>query len=331
MGRAVYVVNGNDGSVIKSWGAGAQAGTYRTAGTITTYAIPSAVMAINADFDSQNYLDRLLVGDMGGNVWRFDIDDPVPANWRGLHLASLSNNPATEPKRKFFFPPAVALQNATGFDFHAVYIGSGDKEHPLLTTATVPATTDDVMFMLMDDPSLNSGGGTPSTAGPSALATPITIAPSSLFALTNSQTTGVSASSLVGMQGWFRRLDLGEKVINAATVFKFQLTVSRLTFGTYAPTAQLNACTPPGEGRLNEIDSLTGDFIQLNGTSLPPSRYFADFKGRGFVSSSQSLILDTAAGRQSMQGVCIGPSCKFQPTGTLGAPTKIYWYMEPEQ
>jgi len=331
MGRAVYVVNGNDGSVIKSWGAGAQAGTYRTAGTITTYAIPSAVTAINADFDGQNYLDRLLVGDLGGNVWRFDIDDPVPANWRGLHLASLSNNPATEPKRKFFFPPAVALQNATGFDFHAVYIGSGDKEHPLLTTATVPATTDDVMFMLMDDPSLNSGGGTPSTAGPSALATPITIAPSSLFALTNSQTTGVSASSLVGMQGWFRRLDLGEKVINAATVFKFQLTVSRLTFGTYAPTAQLNACTPPGEGRLNEIDSLTGDFIQLNGTSLPPSRYFADFKGRGFVSSSQSLILDTAAGRQSMQVVCIGPSCKFQPTGTLGAPTKIYWYMEPEQ
>jgi hypothetical protein len=109
------------------------------------------------------------------------------------------------------------------------------------------------------------------------------------------------------------------------------LTVSRLTFGTYAPTAQLNACTPPGEGRLNEIDSLTGDLIQLNGTSMPPSRYYTDFRGRGYVSSSQSLILETSGGRTSTQVVCIGPACKFTPTGTLGAPTKIYWYMEPEQ
>jgi len=330
MGRAVYVINGDDATVIQSWGAGAAGGgSYRGAGAITTYAIPSQITAINADFDGGNYLDRLVVGDLGGNVWRFDIDDPVPANWRGEQLASLSANPLAEPKRKFFFPPAVAPQNATGFDFHAVYIGSGDKEHPLLTSATVPATTDDLMFMLMDDPSLNSGGGTPSSGGPSALPTPITIG--TLISIPNSQVSGVPASALVGQQGWYRALDLGEKVINAPSVFKFQLTVSRLTFGTYAPTAQLNACTPPGEGRLNEIDSLTGDLIQLNGTSLPPSRYFTDFKGRGYVSSSQSLVLETSGGRTATQVVCIGPSCKFQNTGTLGAPTKIYWYMEPEQ
>jgi type IV pilus assembly protein PilY1 len=129
MGRAVYVINGDTAAIINSWGVG-QPGTYRTAGAISTYAIPSQVAAINADFDGQNYLDRIVVGDLGGNVWRFDIDDAAPANWRGLQLASLSN--ATGEKRKFFYPPAIAPQNATGFDFHGVYIGSGDKEHPRL-------------------------------------------------------------------------------------------------------------------------------------------------------------------------------------------------------
>jgi Tfp pilus tip-associated adhesin PilY1 len=46
---------------------------------------------------------------MGGNVWRFDIDDANEANWRAELLASLSN--ATGEKRKFFFPPAVAPQS----------------------------------------------------------------------------------------------------------------------------------------------------------------------------------------------------------------------------
>jgi hypothetical protein len=141
----------------------------------------------------------------------------------------------------------------------------------------------------------------------------------------------VDPATLVGRQGWFRRLEVGEKVINAATVFRFQLAVSRLRFGTYAPTGQINACTPPGEGRLNEIDSMTGNLLQLNGTSMPPARFYADFKGRGFVSSSQSLVLETGGTRTATQVVCIGPSCRFQATGTLGVPTKIYWYMEPEQ
>lgn len=329
VGRSVYVINGDTGAVVGSWGIG-QSGTYLTGGAISTYSIPSEVAAINSDFDAQNLFDRLVVGDMGGNVWRFDIDDATPSNWRGLQLASLSN--AVGEKRKFFFPPAIALQNGTGYSFHAVYLGSGDKEHPLLTQSTTPATTDDRMFMLMDDPSLNSGGGTPTGAGPSALPTPVTLG--TLYDIANSSSSGVAASSLVGMQGWFRRLDVGEKVINSAAVFVNFLQNNRrsLRFGTYAPTAQLNACTPPGEGRLNEIDSLTGDLFQINGTALPPSRFYADFKGHGYVSSSTSLLLQSGSGsKTSYEGAFIGPTGKLTPTGTVGVPSKIYWYLEPEQ
>jgi type IV pilus assembly protein PilY1 len=324
MGRAVYVINGDNATIVKSWGVG-QTGSYVTGGAISTYAIPSEITAINADFDGSNYLDRLVVGDLGGNVWRFDIDDVVPGNWRGLQLASLSN--AIGEKRKFFFPPSVAPQNATGYPFHAVYLGSGDKEHPLLTGSTTPATTDDRMFMLMDDPSLNSGGGTPDSTGASALPTPITL--TTLFDIANTSVSGVPASSLVGQQGWFRRLDPGEKVINAPTVFRVNSS-SRLRFGTFSPSAQLNACTPPGVGRLNEIDSLSGDLFVLAGATLP-SRWYTNFLGTGYVSTSVGLNLDIGGTNTSVQVVSIGTRVKLTPTGTVGVPTKIYWYLEPEQ
>ncbi|MDB5812234.1 MAG: Tfp pilus assembly protein tip-associated adhesin PilY1-like protein [Betaproteobacteria bacterium] len=328
MGRAVYVINGETAAIVNSWGLG-QSGTYRTSSVISTYGFPSDVTALNADFDSQNFLDRVMVGDMGGNVWRFDIDDVDPTMWKGLQLASLSN--ATGEKRKFFFPPAVAPQNATGFLFDGVYIGSGDKEHPLLTTATTPATTDDRMFMIMDDPSVNSGGGTPDSSGPSGLATPVTL--TTMLNIVDSATTGVAASALVGQQGWYRRLDTGEKVVNSPTVFKLGSTISRLRFGTYAPLTQLNACTPPGEGRLNEIDSLTGDLLPINGAVSGPQRYYTSFLGRGFVSSTQLLVLSGGgvAGKNIYTFTTVDAILQGNLVGTIGAPTKIYWYMEPEQ
>ena len=341
-GRAVFIVNGDTGAtnnaVLKSFGAGQGniAADFRTANMLSTYSVPSDVTAINTDFDAQNYVDRLYVGDMGGNVWRFDVDDANPANWKGELLASLSN--AAGEKRKFFFPPAVAPQDHP-FNFHAVYIGSGDKEHPLLTGSTVPPTTDDRMFMLMDDPTLNSGGGTPDTGGPSALATPIVLG--TLVDIADISTTGADATSLIssanslkGRQGWSRRLQNGEKVVNATTVFRLQSQISRLRFGTYAPLVQLNACTPPGEGRLNEIDSLTGDLLAINGAAAGPQRWYSGFLSRGYMSSTQLLILPSGGVGSTKiiyQFNCADANCQGTQIGTLGAPTKIYWYLEPEQ
>ena len=342
MGRAVFIVNGNTGStndgIVRSFGAGQGniAADFRSANMMSTYSVPSDVTAINTDFDSQNYVDRLYVGDMGGNVWRIDVDDAVAGNWKGELLASLSN--AAGEKRKFFFPPAVAPQDKP-FNFHAVYIGSGDKEHPLLTGSTVPPTTDDRIFMLMDDPTLNSGGGTPDTTGPSALATPIVLG--TLVDIADISSTGADATSLVntanslkGRQGWSRRLLNGEKVINATTVFRLQAQISRLRFGTYAPLVQLNACTPPGEGRLNEIDSLTGNLIAINGAAAGAQRFYTGFLSRGYMSSTQLLILPSGgvgSTKVIYQFNCADANCQGTQIGTLGAPTKIYWYLEPEQ
>jgi len=345
MGRAVYVINADTANVINSWGVG-QSGSYRTSGQITTFSIPSDVAALNTDGDAQNFLDRIYVGDMGGNVWRFDIDDSNPSNWRGEQLAALSE--ATGEKRKIFFAPAVA-PSFTPFRFDAVYVGSGDKEHPLcVTTGTNPcpaAAATDKIFMLMDDPSLDSGGGTPTSAGPSALSTPITL--STLVNLSDSNVNGATSTSLSGSQGWKRGLDNGEKVSTQPTVF-----FNELRFGTYAPLAQNNSCTPPGQGRVNQINSLYGSLEALNGSSISASsRYYSDFLARGYISIGSTIVVNTGgsgtttsviggSNAEGNQGVgfraiflpiITESGTKFIQIGTIGGATKIYWYMEPEQ
>src|SRR5262249_28903382 len=162
------------------------------------------------------------------------------ANWKGLQLASLSE-PSGE-KRKFFFAPAVAPQfDPFGVDYDAVYIGSGDKEHPILTNLSTPATAEDRMFMLMVDP---AGARTPAPNSAPAipLDSPTTTAP---LLNTPDGTTTVQPTDLIGKQGWMHRLENGEKVVNSPTVF-----FGKLRFGTYAALADNSACAPPGQGRL---------------------------------------------------------------------------------
>ncbi len=308
MGRAVYVVNGETGTVVSWFGTGGP-GTLLSGAM--SYAIPSDVTAINSDLDAQNYLDRIYVGDMGGNVWRFDINDVVPGNWQGKLLATLSA--AAGPKRKLFFPPAAVKQiNPERFD--AVYIGSGDREHPRLTTTTTPATTTDVFAMIMDrDVGLAmSGASTASLVG------------GDFIQIANSNLTGVVLGDLTTKKGWYRDLDDGEKVVNSPTVF-FQ----RLRFGTYAPLSQTNACTPPGEGRLNEIDALSAGLFNLNAADglTPTDRYYSGFITRGYVSTGQIVVI----GKNVYHIVVSDARLKANLVGSIGNATKIYWYMEPEQ
>ncbi len=68
----------------------------------------------------------------------------------------------------------------------------------------------------------------------------------------------------------------------------------------------------------------------LPGSTLP-SRYYANFVGTGFVSTSVGLTLDIGGSITNIQAVSIGTRMNFLNTGTVGVPTKIYWYMEPEQ
>ena len=221
------------------------------------------------------------------------------------------------------FPPAVVKQN-TPYRFDAVYIGTGDREHPICltanqTTPTVMTNTcpqfapADKMYMLVD----------PDYGLSATAAAPIAI--SDLYQrLTTDVTTNTSNTILNTYKGWYRDLDNGEKVVNAPTVFS-----NRLRFGTYAPLGQSGgACVPPGEGRLNEIDAITGDLVPINGAVTQGSdRYYSTFITHGYISTGQLIV----QGKNIYHIVVSDSRLQSVLVGSMGSATKIYWYMEPEQ
>ena len=323
MGRAIFVVDAFTGSLVQSWGTG-QAGTFLGSGAASMiYPIPSDVTALNTDLDSQGFLDRLYVGDTWGNVWRFDVDDASVSNWRGKLLATLSSDISTGERRKILFQPAVVKQNSP-FRFDAVYVGTGDREHPLCLTANQVTPTvmsnscslfapANKMFMVIDPDYGLSASNT----------SPVLVSDLSQR-LTTDLVTNTSNTILNTRKGWYRDYDNGEKSANAPTVFS-----QRLRFGTYAPLGQSNgACVPPGEGRLNEIDAITGDLVPINGSVTQASdRYYSTFITHGYISTGQLIV----QGKNIYHIVVSDSRLQSVLVGSMGSATKIYWYMEPEQ
>ena len=114
-GNVIYVLNANDGSVIRSFS--------------TTRAVASDVSLV--DLDNDGMPDFAYAADTGGNIYRIDFTNGAnnfaalgSANW-SIHRVAYTNGAG----RKFLFAPA--LLEASGGNVY-VAIGSGDREHPLI-------------------------------------------------------------------------------------------------------------------------------------------------------------------------------------------------------
>jgi type IV pilus assembly protein PilY1 len=118
-GRAVYVIDIFTGDCIWSYSNADNASM--------KYSIPSDVARVDTNGDGA--IDRLYVGDTGGQMWRFDISDPNPSGWKnpGKVKVVFDSNQGATNKRKIFYPPEVTLEKG---DYEWLFFGTGDREHP---------------------------------------------------------------------------------------------------------------------------------------------------------------------------------------------------------
>jgi len=272
-GRGIFIVDAETGALV--WSATPQtAGATSCTGSSTQatclvsgmdYSIPSDVTLV--DHDSNGKIDRLYVGDTGGNIWRVDFEPAsgnTPDHWQINKLAALGcdtgvcTTPATSSTtpRKFFYPPDVVP--AGGYDI--VLAGSGDREHPLRSNQASTSVTNR-LYGLSD---LRTGNDFSSPSTP----TPITQA--TLFNATSSSYAGVLSDGTTPANGFYITLATGEKVVNAPA------TVAGLTFfGTNQPaTPSANSCsTNLGIARGYQISPFTGNgqFSEFQGGGLPPT------------------------------------------------------------
>ena len=216
-GKAVLAINVFTGGVVKKF----------SDITGMNYSIPSSVTLV--DGDSNGFVDKLYVGDLGGQMWRFgkftDKDDnPLvfPAtdenimNWtnQAAHILFLSD-PAHE--RKFFYPPSVTLE--WGYDL--VFMGTGDREDPCNPISS------DRIYSVKDTHAST------------------TLTESDLIDVTDSTTTPLP--DIDNDQGWYIRLAEGEKVLSEGVVF----------LKTYYVTTFL-----PGQGgKLYGLNYKTGEAV----------------------------------------------------------------------
>jgi type IV pilus assembly protein PilY1 len=135
-GNAIYMVSTHTGE--RLWWASSNA----TADLVLPgmdYPIPSSLMVMDSDSDS--FMDRIYVGDLGGQVWRIDLGDKV-GKATGVRLASIvpSNCANASCMRRFFYPPAVVRMDESdtfyGGAYDAVIMASGFRPSPLSTDVT---------------------------------------------------------------------------------------------------------------------------------------------------------------------------------------------------
>jgi type IV pilus assembly protein PilY1 len=320
MGRAIVVLDAFTGA--KVWMAAPScAGVTGACSTVAgmTYAIPADITLLDRDGDG--YTDRIYTGDLGGNIWRADINDTDPTKWVVTKIASLSGGTSTTA-RKFFYPPDVTPTAS----FDAVVAASGDREHPLLANAS--STVINRFYMLKD-----TNTGTSVATG----WTPIT---ESVLTDETGAAAGTTApySSTSTTSGFYVTLGQpgdGEKAVNAP------LTVAGYTyFGTntpFDPKKNPDMCYPNlGIARGYAINFLTGaglnsnGYITFDGGGLPPSPVF----GLVEITPGSGVYTPVLIGGGNQTGSAVGGNNtsalganKVTPPNT-GKRKRTYWFTE---
>jgi type IV pilus assembly protein PilY1 len=327
MGRGILVVDAISGSVL--WQAGptpAGAGVNKTVPGMI-YSIPSDVAALDRNRDG--YVDRLYVGDTGGNIWRVDMNDASAGNWTVNKLASVGFA-ATDNKndrRKFLYPPDVVYGKDASGAYDAVVIGSGDREHPFngygdAAHPLVDAVTNRYYMFKDRDTGFSYG---PSYTRSATTEGGMYDATANLIQDGSSAQKTAANTSLVAAQGWYITLGTGEKVVGTS------ITLAGTTFfNTNQPSPPLPGVCANNLGIARQyavgykdgtapIDNdASGNFSVVDRSKVQP--------GGGYPPSPVAVVFQQN-GKQ-YQGVISGTDVQSPPGATLGARLRTFWYKQ---
>ena len=197
------------------------------------FSIPAAPTAV--DLNNDGYIDRVYIGDVGGQLWKFDVapsggatlSGSLITNWTGKRFfaaASSQTNPPPVgeyyPAQAIYFPPALAY-DATGNLW--IFFGTGDRYHPNNTASNR-------FFGIKENTNMTNGS-----------------------TLTESSLTNMSTGGTI-TQGWYVPLASNEKVLASSDVFN-----SIVLFTTFTPVTAAVCGTGGGDAKLYAINMATGD------------------------------------------------------------------------
>ena len=273
-GKAVIAIDVFTGAVVKKFVNDS------VENTDMNFSIPGTVNVIDAN--NNGFVDKVYVGDLGGQVWRigqFDHDSTGTAlvfphsdeninSWNGhvLFRAPTYVYNSVTTTRKFYHPPSVTLER--GYDL--VLTGTGDRE-----MACTNDTAADRIYSMKDAHAY------------------VTLTETDLVDVTNTATIppdldipGDVDSNGVTDNGWYIRLvdsggaEIGEKSLAKGTVFYKVLYIT-----TFTPST--DPCLPGGAATIYALDYKTGSAVlSFSGSGLERSQMI----GGGIPSNPVPII-----------------------------------------
>ncbi|MFB3047051.1 MAG: pilus assembly protein [Acidiferrobacterales bacterium] len=311
LGEAVlYVVDIETGALIRKINTGRGIATSPDGTTPNGLASP-AVIDVDGDFIA----DYVFAGDLQGNMWKFDIRDSTPTNWKiptaGKPLFTATDGTNPQP---ITVQPEV-LNHPTGENGFMVYFGTGKYIEDGDNATTGPTQS---FYGIWDQMGTTTGLHT--TVNKSDLQiqtiTPGTVAGQAVRTITNVLITAWGSSGLPERMGW--QVDLprtGEKSVTNPIALG-----DRMLFTTLIPDEA--PCAFGGTGFLMEINIVNG------GTPTDP---VFDLNDDGLFDDNDKLSGQMVVGVNPDVGLLPQPAILVDPdtgiviktaAGTKGTPGK---------
>ncbi len=326
-GNEIFMVDAVSGNVLWYAGPSTDASADRRLASMI-HGIPGDIRIF--DMTGDGFADRMYAGDMGGRVWRFDINNgQTRANlvtggvFASLGNAHLTTHPAATTRR-FYSAPDVAFLSQGGGTWLNIAIGSGYRGHPLNTQ------TQDRFYSLRDHQPFAR-----LTQAQYDAATVITEADPNLIDIT----TDIAPTIPIGASGW--RLDLrrpvagftGEKSLSEARTIQ-----NMIQFTTYEPNgdaAASTSCTPGfGTNRLYTISAYTGAPVYNREAPADPPDSVDDRDtelSQGGIAPEVVWLFPSPENPTT----CVGAACRPDPVCLVGlescgvvinlAPVRTFW------
>jgi type IV pilus assembly protein PilY1 len=224
-GKAFFVIDLSDGSKLWEYYNPGGVTDDRKYMNFSLAANPSAV-----DLDHNGYIDHVYIGDVGGQLWKFDVSTGNTSTWTGKRVfaaAPTQANPPTTgeyyPAQGIYAPPALAYDSAMKL---WIFFGTGDRNHPMNKPST------NRFYGFKDDPNDMANGNL----------------------LTESSLTDLTLGTGTVTQGWYIVLANTEKVLASADVFN-----KIILFTTFTPTTVVTCGAGGGTAKLYSVNMTTGD------------------------------------------------------------------------
>ena len=304
------------------WSAG-PAGTDDLQLTDMKYSIPARIKPL--DVDGDGFVDQLYAGDLGGQLWRFDINNAANTannlSITGGRIADLAVDGSLADNRRFYNPPDVALILEDGkTPYLSILAASGYRAHPLQTA------THDRVYMIRDYDVY-------SAPGEGAIADYITVTEADLFDTTDNTigegtTTEIDTAkaSLNGKKGWYITFsEIGGAFVGEKALSEPLLLGGVAIFTTYIPASAgltSSSCTAnDGTGRIyfvNIVDGTPTSDRHGDGDETRIDR--SEFLDRGGIPPTPRVIIT----KDGIPTLCVGTECS--KAGDVGTVQKMYWY-----